>query len=152
LTIVFDVDYSDVGNNRHQGGFIMRHIVASSILLSSLFLPAAARASQPSDDAAASTQAPRISTGLTAPTLLRSIGVTIPDGLPKDAIPVDAQFGLTLTVDEKGQPQDIHVVKGINPFWDARIVEAVSKFRYRPGTIDAKPIPVDLNLTVNVAR
>jgi hypothetical protein len=130
----------------------MRHIIASSILLSSLFLPAAASASQPTDDAAATTQTPRISTGVTAPTLLRSIGITIPEGFPTDAIPVDAQFGLTLTVDAKGEPQDIHVVKGINPFWDARIVEAVSKFHYHPGTIDAKPIPVDLNLTVNIGR
>lgn len=130
----------------------MRHIIASGILLSSLVLPAAARASQPSDDVAASTPAPRISTGVTAPTLLRSIGITLPDGLPKEAIPVDAQVGLTLTVDEKGVPQDIHVVKGINPFWDARIIEAVSRFQYRPGTIDTKPIPVDMNLTVNLAR
>jgi hypothetical protein len=130
----------------------MRYILASSVLLSSLLLPAAASASQPSDSAAALTQTPRVSTGLTAPTLLNSIGLTIPDGLPKDSIPVDAQVGLTLTVDEKGQPEDIHVVKGVNPFWDARIVDAVSKFHYRPGTIDTKPIPVDLNLTVNIAR
>ncbi len=130
----------------------MRPIVASGILLSSLLLPAAARASQPSDDAAASTQAPRISTGLTAPVLLHSIGLAIPAGVPEDAIPVDAQIGLTLTVDEKGQPQDIHVVKGINPFWDARIIDTVSKFRYRPGAIDEKPIPVDMNLIVNISR
>jgi Gram-negative bacterial TonB protein C-terminal len=130
----------------------MRHIIASSILLSSLLLPAAANASQPSDDASASTQAPRVSTGVTAPTLLESIGLSIPEGLPKDAIPVDAQVGLTLTVDDKGQPQDVHVVKGINPFWDARIVEAVRKFHYRPGTIDSKPIPVDMNLTINFAH
>ena len=130
----------------------MRYMIASTLLLSSLVLPAAARASRPSDDVAASTPTPRVSTGVTAPTLLRSIGITLPDGLPKEAIPVDAQVGLTLTVDEKGEPQDIQVVKGINPFWDARIVEAVSKFHYRPGTIDAKPIPVDMNLTVTLAR
>jgi hypothetical protein len=152
LTIVSFFNYSGVGNNRHKGGFIMRHIVAGSILLSSLFLPAAARASQPLDDVTASTQAPRISTGVTAPVLLQSIGLAIPAGLPKDAIPVDAQVGLTLTVDDKGEPQDIHVVKGINPFWDARIVAAVSKFHYRPGSIDAKAIPVNLNLTINIAR
>jgi hypothetical protein len=130
----------------------MRHIVASGVLLSSMLLPAAARASQPTDDVAASTPAPRVSTGVTAPVLLHSIGIAIPAGLPQDSIPVDAQVGLTLTVDEKGQPQDIHVVKGINAFWDARIVDTVSKFRYRPGAIDSKVIPVDMNLTVNIAR
>jgi len=70
----------------------------------------------------------------------------------QDAIPVDARIGLTLTVDEKGQPQDVQVIQGINPFWDARIVDAVRKFHYRPGTIDNKPTPVDLNLTVTIAR
>jgi hypothetical protein len=130
----------------------MRHIVASGILLSSLVLPAAASATTPFDDATAPTQAPRISTGVIAPTLLQSASIDIPIDLPQDAVPVNAQIGLTFTVDVKGQPQDIHVVKGINPFWDARIVEAVSRFHYRPGSMDQKPIPVGMNLTVNIAR
>jgi len=130
----------------------MRHIIASSIMLSSLFLPAAARAMQPSDDASAPTQPVRVSTGVIAPTLLNSIGLKLPEGLPQDAIPVDAQIGLTLTVDEKGQPQDIHVTKGINPFWNARIIDAVRQFHYRPGSVDNMPIPVDMNLTINIAR
>jgi TonB family protein len=131
----------------------MRSILATGIVLSSLFLPAAANASTPSDDASASAQAPRVSTGVTAPTLLESmVDIRIPEDLPQDAIPVDAKVGLTFVVDEKGKPQDIHVVKGVNPFWDARVVEAVSKFKYRPGTIDAQPIPIDMNLTVNITR
>jgi TonB family protein len=131
----------------------MRSILATGIVLSSLFLPAAANASTSSDDASASAQAPRVSTGVTAPTLLESmVDIRIPEDLPQDAIPVDAQVGLTFVVDEKGKPQDIHVVKGVNPFWDARVVEAVSKFKYRPGTIDAQPIPIDMNLTVNISR
>src|ERR1700678_2580061 len=105
----------------------MRSILATGIVLSSLFLPAAASARTPSDDASATAQAPRVSTGVTAPTLLESmVDISIPGDLPQDVIPVDAQIGLTLVVDEKGRPQDIHVVKGINPFWDARVVEAVS--------------------------
>jgi hypothetical protein len=130
----------------------MRHILTGTILLSSLFLPAAANASSASDDATAPTQAPRVSTGVTAPILLESIGLTVPAGVPAAAIPVDEQVGLSLTVDAKGNPQNIHVVKGINPFWDARIVDAVSRFHYRPGTVDQQAIPVDMNLTVNIAR
>jgi Gram-negative bacterial TonB protein C-terminal len=130
----------------------MRHIIASGILLSSFLLPAAASASPLSDDATAPTQAPRVSTGMTAPTLLQSTYVSIPADLPQAAIPVNAQIGLAFVVDEKGRPQDIHVVKGFNPLWDARVVDAVSKFHYRPGQIDEKPIPVDMNLTVNIVR
>jgi Gram-negative bacterial TonB protein C-terminal len=131
----------------------MRSILATGIVLSSLLLPAAANASTPSDDASATAQAPRVSTGVTAPTLLESaIDIHIPADLPQEAIPVDAQVGLTFVVDEKGNPQNIHVIKSFNSFWDARIVEAVSKFHYRPGTVDAQPIPIDMNLTVNIAR
>jgi len=130
----------------------MRYIVASSILLSSLFLPAAASASTPSDDATAPTQAPRVSTGVTAPILLSAINLGNPDELPLGALPADAQVGLTFTVNEKGEPEDIHVVKGINPYWNARVVEAVSRAHYRPATIDSQKIPVELDLTVNIDR
>ena len=130
----------------------MRHIVASSILLSSLLFPAAASASKPSDDASAPTQAPRVSTGVVAPVLLNTINLRSPDDLLLDTLPAGAQVGLTLTVDAKGQPQDIHVVKGIGPLWDARVVEAVSKLHYRAGTIDEQAVPMDLNLTVNIER
>jgi hypothetical protein len=129
----------------------MRSVLATGLVFSSLLLPAAAFANQPADDASA-TPTTRVSTGVIAPSLLVPADLAVPEGLPTDAIPADAQVGLTLVVDENGQPQDIHVVKGINPFWDARIVDTVSKFHYRPGTIDAKPIPVDLNLTVNISR
>jgi len=130
----------------------MRHILASSILLSSLLLPAAASASTPSDDASAPTQAPRVSTGVIAPVLLDSIELGSPDDSLLNTLPDGAQVGLTLTVDEKGQPQDIHVVRGINPYWDARIVEAVSRAHYRPATIDAEKIPADVDLTLTIER
>jgi TonB family protein len=129
----------------------MRNLVASGVLLSSLLIPAAAHASQPADDATASTKLV-VSTGLVAPTLLTSTDLSIVGGYPNNVVPVDAKVALSFTVDENGVPQDIHVVQGVNPFWDARVLEAVGKFRYRPGTIDSKPTPVDVNLTVSVAR
>jgi TonB family protein len=66
-------------------------------------------------------------------------------------MPVDAQVGLSLTVDASGQPQNVKVVKSANPYWDARIVDAIQKSHFRPGKVDNMPTPVDLNLTVNVA-
>ena len=129
----------------------MRNLVASGILLSSMLIPAAAHATRPADDATTSTK-PVVSTGLVAPSLLDPSGISIMGAYPLGVLPVDGKVGLSLTVDENGKPQDIHVVQGSNPFWDARVVEAVGKFRYRPGTIDAKPVPVDVNLTVTVTR
>jgi hypothetical protein len=128
----------------------MRHILKSSILLSSLLLPAAAFASQPVDDVSASTR--RVSTGVTAPRVIESADVVFPEGLRASFLPSYASFGIALTVDEKGQPQNIHVTRGFNSYWDARVVEAVGKFHFRPGSIDNQPTPVDLNLTVTVTR
>ena len=129
----------------------MRRILAASLLLPSLFLPAVAKASTPVDDATAPTPV-RISTGVIAPVLLSSPVLSLPNGFSFDLIPADAQVQLSLTVNAKGEPENIQVVKSVSPFIDARVVETVSNFHFRPGTIDIQPTAVDLNLTVNVAR
>ncbi len=129
----------------------MRRILAASLLLSSLSLPAAAKASQPVDDASAPTPV-RVSTGITPPVLLDSASLMLPEGYSIDAIPTDAQVGLSLTIDEKGQPTDIHVTKSYSPFWDARVIETVRRFHYKPETVSNQPVPVDMNLVVNIAR
>ena len=84
----------------------MRRILAASLLLPSLFLPAVAKASTPVDDATAPTPI-RVSTGVTEPVLMGSASLMLPEGFSVNAIPNDAQVGLSLTVDEKGQPKDI---------------------------------------------
>ena len=129
----------------------MRRILAASLLLPSLFLPAVAKASTPVDDATAPTPV-RISTGVIAPVLLSSPVLSLPNGFSFDLIPADAQVQLSLTVNAKGEPENIQVVKSVSPFIDARVVETVSNFHFRPGTIDNQPTAVDLNLTVTVAR
>jgi TonB family protein len=129
----------------------MRRILAASLLLPSLFLPAVAKASTPVDDATAPTPV-RISTGVTEPVLLSSPVLSLPVGFSFDLIPADAQVQLSLTVNAKGEPENIQVVKPFSPFIDARVVETVSQFHFRPATVDNQPIAVDMNLTVNVAR
>ncbi len=127
----------------------MRHIIASSIILSSLILPAAAFASKPSDDPAASTPAPRVSTGIIGPTLMNSMILSFPD---LSVVPTESQVGVSFVVDEKGFPENIQVTKGVNPLLDSKVVEAVSKLHYRPGVIDDKKVPVDMNLTVVIDK
>jgi TonB family protein len=119
-------------------------------MLPSLLLPAVANASQPVDDASASTPKVRVSTGVIGPELLDASSITIPSGYADGAIPGDGQVGLNFTVDVKGHPENVQVTKSLNPLWDARVVDAVRKFRYRPGTVSNAPVPVDMNLTVNI--
>jgi TonB family protein len=130
----------------------MRHIIASTIMLSSMLIPTVAHASSSMDDATVPTPAVRVSTGVTAPSLLGNLAVQFPDGLPQFFATMDGQVGISLTVDESGQPQNVKVVKSSNPYWDARVVDAVQKSHFKPGKVDNTPIPVDMNLTVNIAR
>jgi TonB family protein len=129
----------------------MRRILATSIMLPSLILPAAAFASTPVDDATAPTPI-RVSTGVTQPVLVDSAYLEIPDGYSFDAIPSGAQVALSLTINEKGQPENIQVTKSYNKFWDARVIETVREFRFKPGTVDNQPTPVDMNLVVNITK
>jgi len=129
----------------------MRRILVSSLLLSSLTLPAAAFASTPVDDATAPTPI-RVSSGVTEPVLVNSAYLSVPSGYSIDAIPNDAQVGLSLTINEKGQPENIQVTKSYSKFWDARVIETVREFRFKPGTVDNQPTPIDMNLVVNITK
>jgi len=130
----------------------MRRILATSLLLSSLSLPAVANASTPTDDASAPTPKVRVSTGVIAPEILGANHLTISMTNIEQPLPVDAEVGLNLTVDANGRPENVKVVKSLNPLWDARVVEAVNHAHFKPGTVDEQPTPVELNLTVNIAR
>jgi TonB family protein len=129
----------------------MRRILAISTMLSSLALPAAAFASTPVDDATAPTPI-RVSSGVTQPVLVNSAFLDIPSGYSIDAIPTDAQVSLSLTINEKGQPENIQVTKSFSKFWDARVIDTVREFHFKPATVDNQPTPVDMNLVVNIAR
>jgi len=130
----------------------MRRNLLPALLLGSMLFPVAAVASQTKADASLSTPNFRVSTGVVAPAVLDTAQVAVPEGASLESIPAGAQVGLTLTVDRNGLPRNIQVVKSLSPYWDASVVNAVSQFRFRPGTIDNKPIPVDVNLTVTIAR
>ena len=51
---------------------------------------------------------------------------------------------------EGGKAEDVKVIKGSNPYWDARVVDAIQNSRFKPGTVDKQAVPVDMNLTVNI--
>lgn len=130
----------------------MRRILASTLMLSSIVFPAAAIASTSADDASAPTPGLRVSTGVIAPILIDSIDIQLPDGMPKSFVPMTSNVGLAFTVDSNGQAENIKVVKGTNPYWDARVVDAIQKAHFRPGTLDNQPVPVDLNVTVSLGK
>ncbi len=130
----------------------MRSMLASTLMLSSFLIPAVANASSSSDDASAPTQAPRISTGVSAPMLTNPIGIELPAGLASAFLPTDKEVGVSLMVDQNGQASDVKVVKSSNPYLDELVVEAVEKSHFKPAKLDNMAIPVSMNLTLEIAR
>jgi TonB family protein len=129
----------------------MRRIIVASLLLSPMLFTASAVASQPAtDDATASTHPTRVSTGVIAPTLLKTSSLEIPTDAFDSILPPDAEVGLKVNIDEQGKARDIQVVRPVNADLDARVVTAVSKLRFTPGTLDNQAVPVSINLNVVV--
>ena len=56
---------------------------------------------------------------------------------------------LSIVVDEKGNPRDVRVVKPLGLGLDQKAIEAVAKWRFRPGMKDGHPVPVYANIEVN---
>ena len=56
---------------------------------------------------------------------------------------------VNLVVDQQGHPQNVHILRGVGMGLDAKAVEAVSQYRFRPAMEAGKPVPVDLNVEVN---
>jgi len=53
---------------------------------------------------------------------------------------------LTLDVDERGNPTNIHVEKSSDPKWEEDVIAAVRKWRFDPGRREGTPITVALTL------
>jgi TonB family protein len=127
----------------------MRRILVASVLLSPLFFTAAAVASQPVADDAASTP---VSTGVKPAEILSSAPVELPTLTPDIAAFHQAEVVLSLKVDESGKPTNVQITKSPSVDLDGAVLAAVRKFRFEPATLDDKPVAVPMTLTLEVTR
>jgi TonB family protein len=130
----------------------MRRILVSSLLLLPSLFPAAALASHPADDSSISTPAPRISTGVTGPSILDASKVHLSSNSFDLFTPNEATVVLSLNVDEKGKARGVQVVKSANKVLDEQVKNAVRQIQFSPAKLDDQPIPMDLTLNVVVKR
>jgi|SRR5580658_41840 TonB family protein len=125
----------------------MRRILAATLLISPLFLSAAAFASQ--TDAAAPTRP--LSTGVTPVQILYTPRIDLSPAAA-GTIPANAEVVLKLNVDENGQPQGVEVVKSPNHYLDEPVSAAIRQARFRPAKLDNQPVATDVTLTVVVEQ
>jgi TonB family protein len=127
----------------------MRRILAASILMSPLFISAAALASQPVTDDTASTPTRPLSTGVKPAHVISTANVDLTPAAI-ETLPYGAEVVLKLNVDEKGQPQDIQVVKSPSHYLDGPVADAVKQYRFSPASLDNQPVVTPMTLTVVV--
>ena len=120
--------------------------VQMAVLLSSVLVSASAFAAAPKADGVTITQYRPVSSGVVAPVLEGN-----PIHLSSTAVAASSgEVVLSLTVDEKGNAHDIHIVKSGSPLLDSKVVAAILQSHFKPATLDRQAISVGLDLTVKV--
>jgi protein TonB len=89
----------------------------------------------------------RIGGGVTAPTVLTKVEPEYSEEARKAKW--QGSVLLSLVVDENGMPQNIKVTRSLGLGLDQKAIEAVQRWRFRPGMKDGKPVPVIANIEVN---
>ena len=142
----------------------MRKAILAALALTPLVLHAQAnspaqakttlesRLAPPAITAAGDRTAPktlRVSTGVIAPKLIHSVDVAIDNNLSSYyGGPRKVVVGMIVGTD--GVPSDLKVVQSGGPLVDRSVLEAVSQYRFAPGTVSSQPVAFPLNLEVNL--
>lgn len=89
----------------------------------------------------------RIGGGVSAPTLLFKVEPEYSEEARKAKY--QGTVVLAVVVDEKGQPRELRVVRTLGLGLDEKAIEAVQKWRFKPGLKDGRPVAVAATIEVN---
>jgi len=89
----------------------------------------------------------RIGGGVSAPALIFKVEPEYSEEARKAKF--QGTVVLYVVVDEKGQPRELKVVRPLGLGLDEKAIEAVQKWRFKPGVKDGKPVPVAATVEVN---
>jgi TonB family protein len=125
---------------------------STPVLQSALLQPVAFAANKASDNAPANNSTLRVSTGVVAPQLVHQVELAAIEP-SSTMLPGDHTVVVEMTIDETGKPTNLHIVQPFTPVIDQHVLEAVSQFRYKPGTLNGQPtaFPVKLHYTIQTA-
>ncbi|MBI5547163.1 MAG: TonB family protein [Deltaproteobacteria bacterium] len=77
---------------------------------------------------------------LRPPELLQESLALYPEALKAE--PIDGEAELELLVDETGAVSEVTLIRGVHPLFDAAALAAATGLRFRPATLEGKPVPV----------
>ncbi|MEG9435761.1 TonB family protein [Edaphobacter sp. HDX4] len=133
---------------------VLLHAQASSPAQPQLAL--AARPASPAalgavgDRGTAVTKPLRISTGVVAPKLVHSISVNSDATRPWTDVASNRTVTVGMIIDETGKPTALKIVKSAGPIVDRNVLEAVSQYRFSPGTVSNQPVAFPFNLEIKL--
>jgi TonB family protein len=114
------------------------HKLLSLFLLLILFLPAFARNQD---------KPYRVGDGVTAPKVVVKVD---PQYTPEAKhAKIEGTVRLSTVISKEGVPEEIKVVKGLDPGLDKNAVAALEKWLFEPGTKDGKPVRVAATVEIN---
>ena len=116
-------------------------------LESSNVQPAAFAGIKTSDHSAVPTTV-RISSGITAPVLVYSADVDREHILLNAS--ADRVVRVGMTIDASGKPTALKVLQSTDKFTDQAILEAASKYRYKPATLDGNAVPMEMTVNFRI--
>jgi TonB family protein len=86
--------------------------------------------------------------GVSAPRLVLAPAPELPSGQNAEGVVV-----VSCIVDEKGAPQQVHIVRSLSDPFDRSAIHAVEQYRFEPATLEQgsalKPVAVQVNIEVN---
>jgi TonB family protein len=92
--------------------------------------------------------ATRVSTGIIAPTLLKSIDLASLAGLHTHVVAHDMTVVVDMTVDASGKTQNISIEKSAGDMVDQQVLTAVRQAYFQPGKLDGQPYGLPVRLQV----
>jgi TonB family protein len=89
---------------------------------------------------------------VSAPVLISRVDPEFPEAERKSKDEFDGTCLIGLVVDETGTPRDVHVVRSLKADFDAKALEAVEQYRFKPAMKAGEPVAVTLKVEVNFKR
>lgn len=120
----------------------------AAILESRLVAPAPA----PAAPTLTKTVTRRVSSGVVAPQLLGD--VSIPESSRWRWKPTETERTVTVSmlVATDGTPTHVQMAQSFGAEVDQDVVAAVRRFRFAPATLDKQPVPLVVNLKINIVK
>ena len=91
-----------------------------------------------------------IGAGVSAPVVISQVNPDFPPGhTEKDFSGICL---VSLVVNAEGQPENVQIVKSLQPDFDKKALEAVRQYKFKPAIYKGQPVPVALKIEVNFKR